>query len=61
MSAQPCPDCGCQESRVLETRGPRRRRRCTECGYRWSTIEAVAKDETLDIASDATSSVDISS
>ena len=35
-----CPRCQ-SESRVLETREPKRRRECTDsvCGHRWSTVE----------------------
>jgi len=43
-----CPGCGGQASQVLETRGRLtldgvyRRRRCGECGHRFSTWESLA-------------------
>lgn len=40
-----CPKCKHTEHAVLETRTTgeffRRRRRCTSCGYRFSTVESV--------------------
>lgn len=33
-----CPKCGA-DSKVVETRGDRRRRQCLSCAERWSTIE----------------------
>ncbi|WP_373691513.1 hypothetical protein [Methyloversatilis sp.] len=42
----PCPGCLDTRSRVLETRmvveGLRRRRLCTGCGQRWTTVELSA-------------------
>lgn len=38
-----CPTCGYMTaSRVVETRGARRRRRCSECGDTYPTIETLA-------------------
>lgn len=39
-----CPDCGCRDLRVLETRHPapgqvHRRRQCRHCGKRMTTVE----------------------
>lgn len=40
-----CPKCGCEESKVVDSRPSenndaiRRRRECTECGYRFTTYE----------------------
>lgn len=31
-------------SRVIATREPKRRRECTTCGYRWSTVELSAEE-----------------
>src|SRR5688572_30935660 len=42
-----CPKCGCQEDRVVDSRGSRegatirRRRECTKCGHRFTTYEEV--------------------
>jgi transcriptional regulator NrdR family protein len=37
-----CSGCQCETlSRVLETRGPRRRRECQDCGRRFTTREVV--------------------
>lgn len=47
-----CPRCGGQDSRVIETRplirteGVRRRRKCTECGDRYSTHEVHVRRDT---------------
>lgn len=38
MSA-PCSVCGHHESRVTRTDGNRRRRECTNCRHRWTTVE----------------------
>lgn len=37
-----CPHCGHEKSRVLETRGDRRVRRCGECLKDYSTVETIA-------------------
>lgn len=54
----PCPNCGCKESTVYESRpvktvalpahayrgaGNQRRRECHECGHRWVTHEIAVK------------------
>jgi len=42
-----CPKCGCQEDRVVDSRGSRegatirRRRECTQCGHRFTTYEEI--------------------
>jgi len=42
-----CPKCGCQEDRVVDSRGSRegatirRRRECTKCGHRFTTYEEI--------------------
>jgi DNA-directed RNA polymerase subunit RPC12/RpoP len=36
-----CPSCGHWRTRVLQSRRGRRRRRCVECGARFTTVEAV--------------------
>ena len=42
-----CPKCGCQEDRVVDSRGSRegatirRRRECTGCGHRFTTYEEI--------------------
>jgi transcriptional repressor NrdR len=46
-----CPKCGCDDDRVLDSRGARegasirRRRQCTKCGHRFTTYEEIVKDE----------------
>lgn len=46
-----CPKCGCENIRVLDTRdapdnfSTKRRRLCSECGFRFSTIESVIREE----------------
>lgn len=44
-----CPKCGNKaiviDSRTYETGEVRRRRKCTRCGFRFSTLEAVVKFE----------------
>ena len=46
MMSKYCQKCG-GDSYVIETRekpyGVRRRRECEKCGFRWSTIEVMAK------------------
>lgn len=32
------------DSRVIETREPKRRRECTSCGHRWTTFELSAAE-----------------
>src|SRR6476661_5423238 len=39
MSKSQCPRCRGLNSRVLETRGLRRRRECLACKHRWTTYE----------------------
>ena len=42
-----CPKCGCQEDRVVDSRGSRegatirRRRECAKCGHRFTTYEEI--------------------
>jgi transcriptional repressor NrdR len=42
-----CPKCGCQEDRVVDSRGSRegatirRRRECTQCAHRFTTYEEI--------------------
>ena len=38
-----CPRCQ-SDSRVIATREPKRRRQCTACGHRWSTVELSAAE-----------------
>ena len=46
-----CPKCKCDNDRVIDSRGVkdgdgvRRRRECLECGYRFTTLEAVIPEE----------------
>lgn len=46
-----CPKCGNKaiviDSRTYATGEVRRRRECTRCGFRFSTLEAVVKFETF--------------
>ena len=50
-SKPPCPLCGSQDNRTLQTRwfetvkATWRRRECLDCGARFSTYERVATDE----------------
>jgi transcriptional regulator NrdR family protein len=34
-----CPVCHHDDSAVIDSKSGRRRRRCTRCGERWSTVE----------------------
>lgn len=34
-----CPICSYEKSRVVETRGNRRRRQCERCKHKWTTLE----------------------
>ncbi len=53
-----CPDCGCTEDKVLETRVSknkdivRRRRECTGCGVRFNTQEELIRTDFVVIKSD---------
>lgn len=38
-----CPKCGA-ESKVIDTRGSRRRRECVACKARYSTVEVLAQN-----------------
>jgi len=44
-----CPKCGCQDDKVIDSRASRegatirRRRECTNCGYRFTTYEEVER------------------
>jgi transcriptional regulator NrdR family protein len=38
-----CPVCS-QDTRVLQTRDPERRRECTACGHRFTTTEILKDD-----------------
>ena len=46
-----CPQCGCQDDKVIETRvaregdSIRRRRACVGCGWRFTTYEAIVRTE----------------
>jgi len=46
-----CPQCQCQEDKVVDSRstkegrGVRRRRECTNCGHRFTTIEEIIHAE----------------
>lgn len=46
-----CPQCQCQEDKVVDSRstkegrGVRRRRECTSCGHRFTTIEEIIHAE----------------
>jgi hypothetical protein len=41
-----CPECGCEKSRVVDTRNSdaevRRSRVCSKCQHKWNTVEASA-------------------
>lgn len=39
LEKPPCPKCGATSSRVVDTKGVKRRRECRECRYRWNTWE----------------------
>ena len=39
-----CPLCQNSDSRVVGGRLPVRRRECTKCRHRWSTVEVPAED-----------------
>ncbi|MCM8526148.1 MAG: transcriptional regulator NrdR [Lentisphaeraceae bacterium] len=53
-----CPDCGCTEDKVLETRVSknkdiiRRRRECTQCSTRFNTQEELIRTDFVVIKSD---------
>jgi len=55
-----CPKCGEDNDKVLDSRGVRegaavrRRRECLACGYRFTTYEEIARDETVVIKRDGT-------
>ena len=46
-----CPKCGCDNDKVIDSRGVRdgfgvrRRRECTGCGYRFTTLESISPEE----------------
>ena len=46
-----CPKCGCDNDKVIDSRsirggaGVRRRRECTRCQYRFTTVEEIIPDE----------------
>ncbi|MDO4583951.1 MAG: hypothetical protein Q4D62_07590 [Planctomycetia bacterium] len=58
MSQYQCPKCGCQHSKVYFTESAvkyihhqqiaavRRKRKCRNCDYRWSTVEQEESDTT---------------
>lgn len=56
----PCPECGKDEGKILESRvttyrgfsAKRRRRECQECGHRWPTRE-ISEADLIKIASEA--------
>ena len=37
-----CPNCGSPETRVRRTDGDHRKRECTNCRHRWTTVEVHA-------------------
>ena len=45
-----CPKCGCSDDKVIDSRslqdgsGVRRRRECTQCQYRFTTIESIVPE-----------------
>ncbi len=55
-----CPVCGCNKDRVLDTRSVdddksiRRRRECTECKYRFTTVESVETTRVMVVKRDNT-------
>lgn len=46
-----CPKCGCENDKVIDSRsirdasGVRRRRECTQCQYRFTTVEEIVPEE----------------
>lgn len=46
-----CPKCGCENDKVIDSRsirdasGVRRRRECTRCQYRFTTVEEIVPEE----------------
>lgn len=56
-----CPECSCEDDKVLETRPSkdramiRRRRECTSCGFRFSTQEEILRPELLVVKGDGRS------
>ena len=46
-----CPKCGCDNDKVIDSRsirggaGVRRRRECTRCQYRFTTVEEIIPEE----------------
>lgn len=53
-----CPECGCEESKVIDSRPTenkvRRRRECTECGCRFTTYEIIEEMPLMVIKKDNT-------
>lgn len=55
-----CPKCGCNDDKVIDSRGVkdgfgiRRRRECTNCAYRFTTLESVIPDELKVVKRDGT-------
>ena len=55
-----CPKCSCNDDKVIDSRsvkegfGVRRRRECTGCGYRFTTLESVSSEELKVIKLDGT-------
>ena len=55
-----CPKCGVDDDRVLDSRAARdgaairRRRECTQCGYRFTTYEEIDRDEVQVVKRDGT-------
>lgn len=43
MSAQACPVCHDDRNAIVEHRGTRRRRECSQCRHRWTTYEVPAE------------------
>lgn len=47
-----CPKCGFEDTKVVDTRlvkqqSVRRRRQCTQCNYRFSTVETIMRENIL--------------
>lgn len=55
-----CPQCGCNDDKVIDSRavkdgfGIRRRRECTACAFRFTTLESVSPEELKVIKRDGT-------
>src|ERR1700753_3527402 len=53
-----CPNCGCQEDKVIDSRASRegatirRRRECTGCQHRFTTYEEIEREELMVVKRD---------